>query len=118
MAKAAEQEKKDVKVSKVVNKEDSEEKLVIDADYVPIDFDSYSVSHCGLSSDKKIDPEEKLWRISSLTASVDDDTKILLLPLPESRRTVKIADTKYQLNTYASLAKFIAENEDKLETEK
>ena len=42
--------------------------------------------------DSEIDPAEKLWRISSLTASVDDETKILVVPLPESKRKVKVAD--------------------------
>jgi len=30
---------------------------------------------------------------------IDTDTKILLLPLPESKREVKIKDTKYELKT-------------------
>lgn len=33
---------------------------------------------------------EKIWRISSLTTYIDTDTKILILPLPESKRKVKI----------------------------
>jgi len=45
---------------------------------------------------KPIAKDQKLWRISSLTASVDDETKILILPLPESKRQVKVSDTKYQ----------------------
>ena len=44
--------------------------------------------------------KEKVWRISSLTASVDDDTKIMILPLPESKRAVKISETQYQLQSY------------------
>lgn len=30
---------------------------------------------------------------------IDTDTKILLLPLPESKRQVKIKDTKYSFET-------------------
>jgi len=52
---------------------------------------------------KPIARDEKLWRISSLTASVDDETKILILPLPESKRQVKVADTKYQALNYGEL---------------
>lgn len=54
-----------------------------------------------------IDKNEKLWRISSLTASVDDETKILILPLPESKRSVKVADTKYEAKSYGDLLKSI-----------
>jgi hypothetical protein len=35
---------------------------------------------------KKIEDNEKIWRISSLTSFIDFDTKILLLPMPESKR--------------------------------
>ena len=52
---------------------------------------------------KQISKDEKLWRISSLTASVDDETTILILPLPESKRLVKVADTKYEAKSYADL---------------
>lgn len=38
-----------------------------------------------------------------MTASVDDETKILILPLPESKRQVKIVDTVYQLASYEQL---------------
>ena len=41
-----------------------------------------------------------MWRISSLTASVDDETTILILPLPESKRKVKVSETKYEAKTY------------------
>jgi len=57
---------------------------------VPVDFDSYSVFNDDLKTkDEKenIDEEEQIWRISSLTASIDDDTKILVLPVPESKRS-------------------------------
>lgn len=30
--------------------------------------------------DKPVSKDEKMWRISSLTASVDDETTILILP--------------------------------------
>ena len=52
---------------------------------------------------KAISKDEKLWRISSLTASVDDETKILILPVPESKRTVKVTDTKYEAKSYGDL---------------
>lgn len=76
-------------------------------DYVPTDFDAYTIrdkSQANLVEkvacdkelrDKPIDDEEKIWRISSLTASVDDDTRILVLPIAESKRETKIADTTY-----------------------
>ena len=38
-----------------------------------------------------------------MTASVDDETKILILPLPESKRRTKVAQTKYDSNTYGDL---------------
>lgn len=47
--------------------------------------------------------DEKIWRISSLTTFVDADTKILLIPIPESKRSVKIQDTTYQLQKYKDL---------------
>ena len=52
---------------------------------------------------KKLEKQDKIWRISSLTASIDDDTKILILPLPESKRSIKIVDTKYDIETYEDL---------------
>jgi hypothetical protein len=72
----------------------------VDADYVPVDFDAYSIPDLGTQNRGTIKKEEKIWRISSLTASVDDETKILILPLPESKRQVKIVDTVYQLASY------------------
>jgi len=56
---------------------------------VPVDFDAYSIEDPKLksvNSDKLLSNEDKIWRISSLTASVDDETKILILPIPESKR--------------------------------
>ena len=47
--------------------------------------------------------EDKIWRISSLTAYVDEETKILLLPVPESKRTTKIKDTQYDLKSIKDL---------------
>ena len=54
----------------------------MDSSYVPIDFDSYSIEDQQLVLNKKeaLKEEDKIWRISSLTAYVDFDTKILLLP--------------------------------------
>ena len=70
---------------------------------MPVDFDAYSIrdknsAFYDLAEEKMhgpIENKEKVWRISSLTASVDDDTKIMILPLPESKRATKIQDTKY-----------------------
>lgn len=69
-------------------------------DYIPVDFDAYTIPDRATVESPKADldplPEkEKIWRISSLTTFVDSDTKILLLPLPESKRAVKIQDTNY-----------------------
>jgi len=38
-----------------------------------------------------------------LSAYVDEDTKILLLPLPESKREVKIKDTAYSFQKISDL---------------
>ena len=81
-------------------------------DYVPVDFDAYSIrdqnsTFYDLEVDAMLGPmenKEKVWRISSLTASVDDDTKIMILPLPESKRAVKISETQYQLQSYKDFA--------------
>ena len=91
----------------------------IKEEYVPIDFQAYTIqdgaspilakvhSETGLSKEEMAKPvaqDERLWRISSLTASVDDETKILIVPVPESKRSVKVADTKYEVKTYGDLA--------------
>ena len=47
--------------------------------------------------------EDQIWRISSLTAYVDDETKILLLPVPESKRKTKIMNTLYNLQSIKDL---------------
>ena len=73
------------------------------SDYVPVDFAAYSIADESRQVEKipqdkfdeKVNEKEKLWRISSLLASVDDDTQILVLPQAESKREVKIIDTKY-----------------------
>ena len=49
---------------------------------------------------------------------MDDETKILILPLPESKRHVKIADTFYQLSTIQSLKSRSDEVEKALIVEK
>ena len=69
----------------------------LDNFYVPIDFDAYSIEDKNLllNGQKPLDDEDKIWRISSMTAYVDDETKILLLPVPESKREKKIRDTVY-----------------------
>ena len=38
-----------------------------------------------------------------MTTFIDNDTKILLLPLPESKRPVKIQDTKYTFSNYGDI---------------
>jgi hypothetical protein len=53
--------------------------------------------------DMNITNKEKIWRISSLTAAVDEDTKIVILPLADSKRKIKTQDTKYTLQTYKDL---------------
>jgi hypothetical protein len=73
---------------------------------VPVDFDSYTIpdeERYGTPLKGALHNNEKIWRISSLTASIDDATKLLVLPQPESKRQVKIADTKYRLDTYENL---------------
>lgn len=66
-------------------------------EYIPVDFDAYSIpDRSTVEKADKVDATlalpgtEKVWRISSLTTFVDADTKILLLPVPESKRKVKI----------------------------
>lgn len=72
---------------------------------MPIDFDAYSVEDkdTPLNARAPLKEEDKLWRISSLTAYVDDDTRIILLPEPESKRKVKIIDTKYEFSSVNDL---------------
>ncbi len=70
---------------------------------MPIDFDAYSIPDKLTKGKGAVPKEEKIWRISSLTAAVDDDTKILVLPLPESKRAVKISETKYSIDTIEQL---------------
>ena len=75
---------------------------------MPVDFDAYSIIDKSTAQNPPAPTEplaekEHIWRISSLTTFVDADTKILLLPLPESKRAVKIQDTKYDFKTYGDL---------------
>jgi len=53
-----------------------------------------------------------------LTASIDDETKILILPYPESKRSVKIIDTTYSLETLGDLEKIEKDAMDRLIIEK
>ena len=83
-----------------------EEKKKLDSQYIPIDFDSYSIAdqeYLKSQGDLTLAEEDKIWRISSLTMFIDTDTKILLLPLPESKRQVKIKDTKYNFKTVGDI---------------
>ncbi len=77
---------------------------------MPVDFDAYSIMDRSTADkvqeidlQKPIPDTERVWRISSLTTFVDADTKILLLPVPESKRKVKILDTKYNFSKYEDL---------------
>jgi len=83
---------------------------------VPIDFDSYSIEDKAtiLNKLEPIEEESKIWRISSLTAFIDMETKILLMPKPESKRTVKIRDTAYSFKTIGDLVGKSSEIESKL----
>lgn len=77
-------------------------------DYIPVDFDAYTIPdratvEAPKQTEEPLPDKEKVWRISSLTTFVDADTKILLLPIPESKRKVKIQDTKYTFKTYGDL---------------
>lgn len=81
-------------------------------EYIPVDFESYSIIDKptldklpAIDMHSPIKPDEKIWRISSLTTYVDDETKILILPLPESKRKIKIQDTKYNFKIYDDLVK-------------
>lgn len=55
-----------------------------------------------------------MWRISSLTAQVDDDTRILVLPVPESKRATKIQDTFYNVKSYSDLISRTSTIEERL----
>jgi len=73
---------------------------------MPVDFDAYSIEDKETILDKadaNLEDDTKIWRISSLTAFVDEDTKINLFPVPESKRAKKIIDTKYNLSTINDL---------------
>ncbi len=87
-------------------------------EYVPIDFEAYSILDVKTRDsidkdkpaegekalkDKPIEVDEKVWRISSLTTYVDEDTKILLLPLPESKRKTKLEETIYGHKVYSDI---------------
>lgn len=48
---------------------------------------------------------------------MDDDTKILILPQPESKRKVKIVETVYSLKTYKDLFDMDAKVESSLKPE-
>lgn len=88
---------------------------------MPIDFAAYTIDDAKKSAleseadlDKPVAQDQRLWRISSLTASVDEETKILVLPLPESKRKVKVSETKYQVNSYKDLVKTLDQANDDL----
>ena len=66
-------------------------------------------------SKKEISNEEKIWRIKSLRVSVDDDTRILLLPLPESKRSKKLIETRYTYQTYQDIFRRYERKQEDLE---
>lgn len=73
---------------------------------MPIDFDSYTIEDSSTNFEmpqERLTESDKIWRISSLTAFIDADTKILLLPMPESKRTTKVKDTAYSFQKVADL---------------
>lgn len=83
-----------------------------DEEYIPTDFDAYSIISPALIQrldtvvkEEELSKDENIWRVSSLTAYLDEDTKILLLPKLDSKRKVKVIDTVYKLNTYSDLIK-------------
>ena len=86
-------------------KKDDTKSKELDQQYIPIDFDSYCIEDKNLILNKNapLSDDDKIWRISSLTAYVDDETKILLLPVPESKREIKIKDTSYAFSNIADL---------------
>tara|TARA_B110000305_G_C19325678_1_gene581256 strand:+ start:408 stop:770 length:363 start_codon:yes stop_codon:yes gene_type:complete len=92
----------------------------LDANYVPIDFDSYSLEDKNTILNKKanLKDDDKIWRVTSLTAFVDQETNILLLPVPETKRKVKIMDTKYSLSTIKDLLDLSQKIEDDLQVRK
>uniref|UniRef100_A0A7S3JE05 Uncharacterized protein n=1 Tax=Euplotes harpa TaxID=151035 RepID=A0A7S3JE05_9SPIT len=66
-------------------------------------------------SKQKISSDEKIWRIKSLRVSVDDDTRILLLPLPESKRSKKLVETEYNLDSYQDIIRRFERKQEKYE---
>lgn len=99
--------------------EDADKKITqIEADYVPVDFDAYSIIDKDIPKKGSLSDKTQIWRISSLTAQVDDDTRILVLPLPESKRQVKIADTEYKTASYEDLQEKFTESQNALMTQK
>lgn len=97
----------------------SDEAKQLKLDHVPVDFDSYSIVDQGFAGGNKerLAEKERIWRISSLTAAVDQDTRILLLPTPQSRRKVQIQDTNYTLQTNDDLYQRAQAIEKNLEVE-
>lgn len=67
---------------------------------------------------KDIDDEDKIWRIKSLRVSVDEDTRILLLPIPESKREKKLLDTRYTLQSYQDIYERYNQKQSSFEKEK
>lgn len=60
--------------------------------------------------ESEIKPDEKIWRIKTLRVSVDEDSRILLLPLPKSKRTKELWEARYTHSTYNDLLRYV--NED------
>ena len=62
----------------------------------------------------KIKDQEKIWRIKSLIVSVDQESLISLLPLPESQRDKTLIETRYKFKTYLDLKTDIVDREEQL----
>ena len=94
----------------------------------PIDLEEYDLPDTELynimkdeskrhdHSKKEISNEEKIWRIKSLRVSVDDDTRILLLPLPESKRSKRLIETRYTFQTYQDIIRKYERKQEELES--
>lgn len=114
--------KKATEVPADTQKVDAEMKKLRE-EYVPIDFNAYTIDDSkkgileveDLEMGKAVPKDQKLWRISSLTASVDEETKILVLPLPESKRQVKVSETKYEVTSYGDLIRTLSRASNELD---
>lgn len=98
-----------------------EENWPIDLEeYTMVESDSQNLDNKELMErhmKKEILDDQKIWRIKNLRVAVDDDVRILLLPLPESKRTKKLIDTRYNFVTFGDIIKLSQEKLEKFDTE-